>query len=98
MFVYNSFNGGIWLFGPAACELYACLGNISCPDNICWTKLDIFLMREWRHIGSIFGTCSICTMAVISYDRYNVIVKGMAGTRMTASELIFHIPKWYIER
>ena len=55
-------------------------------------------MRECRHIGSIFGTCSICTMAVISYDRYNVIVKGMAGTRMTASELIFHIPKWYIER
>jgi len=29
MFVHNSFNGGIWLFGPAACELYACLGIIS---------------------------------------------------------------------
>jgi r-opsin len=28
MFVHNSFNGGIWLFGPAACELYACLGMI----------------------------------------------------------------------
>lgn len=24
-------------------------------------------------------------MAVIAYDRYNVIVKGMSGTRMTAS-------------
>ncbi len=28
MFVHNSFNDGIWLFGPAACELYACLGMI----------------------------------------------------------------------
>ncbi|XP_046633109.1 compound eye opsin BCRH2-like [Daphnia pulicaria] len=59
MFVHNSFNDGIWLFGPAACELYACL-------------------------GSIFGATSICTMAVIAYDRYNVIVKGMAGTKMTS--------------
>lgn len=59
MFVHNSFNGGIWLFGPAACELYACT-------------------------GSIFGATSICTMAVIAYDRYNVIVRGMAGTRMTS--------------
>ncbi|XP_046439853.1 compound eye opsin BCRH2-like [Daphnia pulex] len=59
MFVHNSFNGGIWLFGPAACELYACLGGV-------------------------FGATSICTMAVIAYDRYNVIVKGMAGTKMTS--------------
>ena len=58
MFVYNSFCGGIWLFGPFLCELYACT-------------------------GSIFGLCSICTMAAISYDRYNVIVNGMNGTRMT---------------
>lgn len=61
MFVHNSFNGGIWLFGPAACELYACT-------------------------GSIFGATSICTMAVIAYDRYNVIVKGMSGTRMTSKK------------
>jgi len=27
MFVHNSFNGGQWLFGPAACELYACTGT-----------------------------------------------------------------------
>jgi hypothetical protein len=26
-------------------------------------------------------------MAVIAYDRYNVIVKGMAGTKMTSSKL-----------
>ncbi len=58
MFVLNSFKGGVWLFGPFMCELYACT-------------------------GSIFGLCSICTMAAISYDRYNVIVNGMNGTRMT---------------
>lgn len=61
MFVHNSFNGGQWLFGPSACELYACT-------------------------GSIFGATSICTMAVIAYDRYNVIVKGMSGTRMTSKK------------
>ena len=27
-------------------------------------------------------------MAVIAYDRYNVIVKGMSGTRMTTSNFI----------
>ena len=59
MFVYNSFSGGIWLFGPFMCELYACT-------------------------GSIFGLGSIATMAAISYDRYNVIVRGMNGFRMTA--------------
>ena len=60
MFVFNSFAGGVWLFGPFMCELYACL-------------------------GSVFGMCSICTMAAISYDRYNVIVRGMNGPRMTSS-------------
>ena len=58
MFVFNSFAGGVWLFGPFMCELYACT-------------------------GSIFGLGSIATMAVISYDRYNVIVLGMNGPRMT---------------
>lgn len=62
-FVINCFKGGVWSFGPFACELYACF-------------------------GSIFGMCSICTMAAISYDRYNVIVKGMNGPRMTTSIFI----------
>ena len=61
MFVWNSFNGGQWLFGPAACALYACT-------------------------GSIFGNCSIMTLACVSYDRYNVIVRGMSGTPMTSSK------------
>jgi len=34
-------------------------------------------------IGGIFGTVSICMMLVIGYDRYNVIVKGFNGPKMT---------------
>ena len=57
-FVYNSFNGGVWHFGPFLCELYACLGGV-------------------------FGMCSINSMTAIAFDRYNVIVRGMNGPRMT---------------
>lgn len=63
-FVYNSFNGGVWLFGPFLCELYSCT-------------------------ASVFGLGSITTMAAISYDRYNVIVNGMNGPRMTYSMICF---------
>lgn len=63
LFVLNCFGGGVWLFGPFLCELYACT-------------------------GSVFGLCSICTMAAISYDRYNVIVNGMNGPRMTSGSSI----------
>jgi len=34
-------------------------------------------------IGAIFGTCSIMTMVVIGYDRYNVIVRGFSGKKIT---------------
>lgn len=33
--------------------------------------------------GAICGTTSILTMVVIGYDRYNVIVKGFSGTKIT---------------
>nr|BAG80976.1 opsin [Triops granarius] len=59
MFVYNCFNGGMWLFGPFLCELYAAT-------------------------GAVFGLCSICTLACIAFDRYNLIVKGMSGPKMTS--------------
>jgi r-opsin len=68
MFFFNCFSGGVWIFGPFLCELYACT-------------------------GSIFGLCSICTMAAISYDRYNVIVNGMKGTPMTYGQLFVYIFK-----
>jgi len=37
-------------------------------------------------LGSLFGLCSICTMAAIAFDRYNVIVLGMNGPRMTSGK------------
>ena len=33
--------------------------------------------------GAITGVCSILTMVAIGYDRYNVIVKGFSGTKIT---------------
>ena len=41
------------------------------------------LCRVYACIGGIFGTASIMTMVVIGYDRYNVIVKGFKGTKIT---------------
>ena len=38
-------------------------------------------------LGAIFGTCSIMTMVVIGYDRYNVIVKGFSGVKITAGKV-----------
>ena len=58
MFIYNTFSGGIWMFGPFMCELYAAA-------------------------GSVFSLCSICTMTIISIDRYNVIVRGIKAFRMS---------------
>ena len=63
MFTFNCFNGGVWCFGPLACQLYAAL-------------------------GSVFGLSSICTMAAIAYDRYNVIVKGIKRTPITTGDSI----------
>jgi len=34
----------------------------------------------------LLGTCSLVTMVVIGFDRYNVIVKGFTGTKITAGK------------
>lgn len=41
--------------------------------------------------GSLFGCTSIWTMTMIAFDRYNVIVKGMAGKPMTIKGAILKI-------
>ena len=38
-----------------------------------------FWIHNWYHLG----ICSIMTLVVIGYDRYNVIVKGINGFRMS---------------
>jgi len=62
-FAYNCFNGGVWMFSPFFCELYACLGSIT-------------------------GLCSIWSLAFISFDRYNVIVKGMSAAPLTIGKAL----------
>ena len=42
-----------------------------------------FICKLYGCLGGIFGTVSIMTMVVIGYDRYNVIVKGFKGTKIT---------------
>jgi len=55
-----------------------------------------FVQRYWMYgafacqlyacVGAICGTSSLLTMVVIGYDRYNVIVKGFSGVKITAGK------------
>nr|BAQ54929.1 opsin, long-wavelength sensitive type [Mnais costalis] len=61
---------------------------IMCPFMLinCFYETWIFgpLMCDmYAFFGSLFGCTSIWTMVTISLDRYNVIVKGMAGKPLT---------------
>nr|BAP11265.1 long wavelength-sensitive opsin 2 [Graphium sarpedon] len=63
--VINCYNE-TWMFGPMACQIYACC-------------------------GSLFGCVSIWTMTMIAFDRYNVIVKGIAAKPMTINGALLRI-------
>ncbi|CAH2263061.1 opsin-1-like [Pararge aegeria] len=63
--VINCYNE-TWVFGPFACQLYACA-------------------------GSLFGCVSIWTMTMIAFDRYNVIVKGIAAKPMTINGALLRV-------
>ena len=39
-------------------------------------------------LGGICGTVSIFSIILIGYDRYNVIVKGITGTKITKPQVI----------
>ena len=41
------------------------------------------MCRVYACIGGIFGTASLLMMVAIGYDRYNVIVKGISGFRIS---------------
>ena len=56
-------------------------------------------MIQFDCIGSVFGYSQIFTLTVLSWDRYNVIVKGMTGTPLTFSRvsiLLFLCYVWSI--
>ncbi|XP_046393049.1 rhodopsin-like [Ischnura elegans] len=73
---------------------------IQCPFMLinCFYETWIFgpLMCDlYAFFGSLFGCTSIWTMATISLDRYNVIVKGMAGKPLTIKRaLLWLIIVW----
>lgn len=60
--------------------------------------VNVFVQRYWMwgafgckvygFIGAVCGTTSIMTMIVIGYDRYNVIVKGFNGVKITAGKAV----------
>jgi r-opsin len=46
-------------------------------------KVNTLEIRYHKRKFAFSGTCSIMTMVVIGFDRYNVIVKGFSGTKIT---------------
>merc|ERR1711872_337275 len=46
----------------------------------------VFGCQLYAFVGAVCGTCSILTMVVIGYDRYNVIVKGFNGVKITGGK------------
>ncbi|ETN64002.1 opsin-1 [Anopheles darlingi] len=60
----------------------------------CWFEtwsLGVLMCDLYAFTGSLFGCCSIWTMTMIAMDRYNVIVKGLAGKPLTNSGAILRI-------
>ncbi|XP_050070298.1 rhodopsin-like [Anopheles maculipalpis] len=60
----------------------------------CWYEtwvLGVLMCDLYAFFGSLFGCCSIWTMTMIALDRYNVIVKGLAGKPLTNTGAILRI-------
>lgn len=73
--------------------------NLALSDLIMMTTMgppvtiNVFMQRYWAwgatgcklygFIGAVCGVVSILSMVVIGYDRYNVIVKGITGVKIT---------------
>ena len=73
------------MFSPLACEVYASLGKGFHSSN--QSKEIVYFFS----LGSVTGICSIWSLVFISYDRYNVIVKGMSGTPLTSGKATIYI-------
>nr|BAQ54836.1 opsin, long-wavelength sensitive type [Asiagomphus melaenops] len=73
-----------------------CMMIIMCPFMVvnCYFQTWYFgpLMCElYAFFGSLFGCGSIWTMVLITFDRYNVIVKGLAAKPLTIKKAILEI-------
>ncbi|XP_077294538.1 opsin-1-like [Arctopsyche grandis] len=50
-----------------------------------------FMCELYGFFGSLFGSVSIWSMTMIAFDRYNVIVKGIAGKPLTNNGALLRI-------
>lgn len=78
--------------------------NLALADLLMMTTMgptvtiNVFVQRYWLwgpfgcklygFTGAVMGVVSICSMVVIGYDRYNVIVKGFNGVKITAGKAL----------
>ncbi|CAB4055675.1 OPN4 [Lepeophtheirus salmonis] len=78
--------------------------NLALSDLLMMTTMgpavtvNVFMQRYWAWgvfgcklygcVGAICGVVSILTMVVIGYDRYNVIVKGLNGFRISVGKAL----------
>lgn len=53
--------------------------------------LGLLMCDIYAMVGSLCGCASIWTMSAIAFDRYNVIVKGMAGKPLTIKKALLEI-------
>lgn len=65
-----------WAFGKLWCKLYGFLGGV----NGLWSM--IFLALDLSNFVFL-GCASLWCIILIGYDRYNVIVNGFTGTKIT---------------
>ena len=78
--------------------------NLALSDLIMMTTMgptvtvNVFMQRYWAwgafgckvygFTGAVCGVVSILSMVVIGYDRYNVIVKGFNGVKITPGKAL----------
>ena len=79
---FNTLFAKFFLWGPLGCRLYGFLGAIFGNFNF---KL---LNSKPCKVLLNLGTSSILSMVVIGYDRFNVIVKGLNGQKITVGKAL----------
>ena len=87
-FWVDSFQTNMFIVNLAISDMFMMLTQ-ALPVSISVLASDIWMYgplwcRIYACLGGIFGTISVLSMVVIGYDRYNVIVKGFNGVKITA--------------
>nr|BAQ54944.1 opsin, long-wavelength sensitive type [Indolestes peregrinus] len=73
-----------------------CMMIAMCPLMVvnCYFETWVFgplMCQIYAYAGSLFGCISIWTMVTVALDRYNVIVKGLAGQPLTIKRALLWI-------